>query len=61
MKNPFAHIKPEAPLHLLRSLLFHFSPHVERHSVSNRYLGLCVYVNGISTHSEKKVRIIYEK
>lgn len=48
MKHPLAHIKPEAPLNLLRSILFHFSSHVERRSVSRGYLGLCAYVNGFS-------------
>jgi acetyltransferase-like isoleucine patch superfamily enzyme len=62
MKNPFAHIKPEAPAHLLRSLLFHFSSHVERRSVSKRYLGLCAYLNGFAALTfEKGARVIFDQ
>jgi acetyltransferase-like isoleucine patch superfamily enzyme len=49
MKNPLSHIKPEAPFHLVRSLLFNFSPKVEKLSVSKSYLGLCAYINGLSS------------
>lgn len=48
MKNPLAHIKPEFPFHLLRSILFHFFGPVDKISLSKRYLGLCAYVNGFS-------------
>jgi acetyltransferase-like isoleucine patch superfamily enzyme len=61
MKNPLAHIKPEAPLHLFRSLLFHISSHVERRSVSKRYFGLCAYLNGFSSLTfEKGARVIFD-
>lgn len=45
MKHPLAHINLTAPLHLLRSLYFHFCRHVEKQSVSRDYLGLCAYMN----------------
>lgn len=45
MKHPLAHINLTAPLHLLRSLRFHFSRRVKRVSVSEDYLGLCAYLN----------------
>lgn len=45
MKHPFAHIKIEAPIQLLRSLIFHFSPHIKKYSVSKSYMRLCAYVN----------------
>ena len=46
MKHPFAHINLMAPFHLMRSLIFHFSLHVKKKSISNKYLGLCAYING---------------
>jgi acetyltransferase-like isoleucine patch superfamily enzyme len=49
MKHPFAHIKPGAPFHLAKSLLFHLSPHVQKHSISRDYLGLCAYVHARTT------------
>ena len=61
MRHPFAHIKPEAPFHLLRSILFHWSPRVQRKSVSRRYLGLCAYVNGLSKFTfEKGARVVFD-
>jgi acetyltransferase-like isoleucine patch superfamily enzyme len=45
MKHPIQHIKPEFPIQLIRSILFHFSYKIKKHSVSNDYLGLCAYVN----------------
>lgn len=60
MKHPFAHIKPEAPIQLIRSLLFHYSPHVKKYSVSKEYLGLCSYVNWLSKFSfEKNAKISF--
>jgi acetyltransferase-like isoleucine patch superfamily enzyme len=62
MKHPFAHIKPEAPVHLLRSLLFHFSSHVPKRSISKKYLGLCAYINGFSKLTfEKGARVVFEQ
>ncbi len=61
MKNPLSHIKPEAPFHLLRSFMFHFSSHVVRKSVSRSYLGFCAYVNGLSSFSlEKNSQIVFD-
>ena len=58
MKHPFAHISPTAPLHLLRSLGFHFSRQVNRTSISKHYLGLCAYVNANCTfHFERNAGI----
>ena len=48
MKNPLAHIKPEFPFHLVRTLIFHLSNKVEKKSLSKKYMGLCAYVNGAS-------------
>jgi acetyltransferase-like isoleucine patch superfamily enzyme len=45
MKNPLAHINILAPFNILRSILFHFSSFVRKHSVSSKYLKLCAYVN----------------
>lgn len=45
MKHPLAHIKPEFLFQLFRSLIFHFSFKVKKHSVSKDYLGLCAYIN----------------
>lgn len=59
MKHPLSHIKPEAPFHLLRSLFFHFSPHVVKSSVSKSYLGLCAYINGFSSFSLEKGALIH--
>lgn len=62
MKHPFAHIKPEAPFHLLRSLLFHWSPRVQRKSVSRKYLGLCAYVNGLSKFTfERGAGVVFDQ
>ncbi len=62
MKHPFAHIKPEAPFHLLKSLLLHWSPRVQRKSVSRQYLGLCAYVNGLSKFTfEKGARVVFDQ
>ena len=49
MKHPLAHVSFTSPLHLLRSLCFHFSRHIRRNSVSKDYLGLCAYVNANCT------------
>lgn len=48
MKNPFKHISLFAPFHLLRSGLFSFGAKVRRHSVSNRYLRLAIYMDAMS-------------
>jgi len=61
MKNPLAHIKPEAPFHLARSFLFNYSKRVEKLSVSKSYLGLCAYVNGFSNFKlDKGSRVIFD-
>src|SRR5687768_10057874 len=61
MKNPLSHLRPEAPLSLLRSVLFHFSSHVVRTSSSKRYLGLCAYVHAFANLTlERSSRIIFE-
>lgn len=58
MKHPLAHINATAPLHLLRSVVFHFSRHVIRTSISKRYLGLCAYVNAnCAFHFERNARV----
>lgn len=62
MKHPLAHVKPEAPFHLLRSLLFHWSPRVQRQSVSRQYLGLCAYINGFSKLTfERGARVVFDQ
>lgn len=45
MKNPLSHIGIATPFHLFRSVVFHFSSFITKHSISNRYLGLCAYIN----------------
>ena len=61
MKHPLAHIKPEAPFHLIRSIFFNFSGKVEKLSISKSYLGLCAYVNGFSNlHLEKGSKVIFD-
>jgi acetyltransferase-like isoleucine patch superfamily enzyme len=58
MKHPFAHISLTAPLHLARSLLFHWFGHVTKYSVSRHYLGLCCYLNAnTSLYFEKNARV----
>jgi len=58
MKHPLAHINVTAPLHLARSVLFHFSRHVKRYSVSRDYLGLCGYINvNSSLHFERAAAV----
>lgn len=54
MKHPLSHIKIEAPIQLLRSLVFHFSPHIKKHSVSKSFLRLCAYVNWKSSFKFEK-------
>lgn len=54
MKHPFAHIKIEAPIQLLRSLILHFSPHIKKYSVSKSFLRLCAYVNWKSNFTFEK-------
>lgn len=54
MKHPFAHIKIEAPIQLLRSLIFHFSPHIKKHSISKEYLRLCAYIDWKSNFTFEK-------
>jgi acetyltransferase-like isoleucine patch superfamily enzyme len=54
MKHPFAHIRIEAPIQLLRSLIFHFSPHIRKNSVSKSFLRLCSYVNWKSSFTFEK-------
>lgn len=62
MKNPLAHIKPELPFHILRSLLFHFSSRVVKKSLSRHYLGLCAYVNAASSFEiEKGGKVIFDQ
>jgi acetyltransferase-like isoleucine patch superfamily enzyme len=62
MKNPLAHIKPELPFHMLRSLMFHFSSRVVKRSLSKHYLGLCAYVNGLSCFElEKGGQVVFDK
>lgn len=54
MKHPESHLTLGAPFHLGKSVAFHFSRHVKRHSVSRDYLGLCAYVNARTTlHLER--------
>lgn len=48
MKNPTSHINLFFPIHILRSLLLHFSLSVRKFSISKKYLGLCAYINGFS-------------
>jgi acetyltransferase-like isoleucine patch superfamily enzyme len=61
MTNPLAHINSGAPFHLLRSMLFHFSPHVQRDSVSRNYLGLCAYLDARTNVSlARDSRIVFE-
>ncbi len=43
--NPLSHIGIAAPLHLLRSTIFHLSQKTIKNSVSREYLGLCAYLN----------------
>lgn len=58
MKHPLAHINLTAPFHLARSLCFHFSRHVKRHSIARNYLGLCAYVNAnCCFHFEKNSKV----
>jgi len=45
MKHPLAHINITAPFNLVRSVFFHFSPHVRKYSISTEYIHLCAYVN----------------
>lgn len=60
MKHPLAHVSATAPFHLARSLLFHFSRNVERHSVSKKYLGLCAYLNATtSLYFEKNAKVAF--
>jgi len=63
MKHPISHIKIEAPIQLLRSLILHFSPHLRKHSVSKSYLHLCTYVDWKSNFTfEKNAKInFYEE
>ena len=61
MKNPLTHIKPEAPVHLLRSMLFHCSSRARKNSISRKYLGLCAYINGFSSLTFKaQARVVFE-
>lgn len=54
MKHPFAHLTIDAPFNLLRSIAFHFSLRVKKHSISRNYLGLCAYINGLTNiHLER--------
>ena len=54
MKNPLAHLTPGAPFNLFRSINFHFSRYTKKYSVSTKYLGLCAYINALTTlHFEK--------
>lgn len=62
MKHPLAHVNLLAPFHLLRSYLFHYSPHIEKKSISREYLGLCAYVNAnCSFHFEKNSSVTFDK
>jgi|GEM_PF-773630 len=62
MKHPLAHINAFAPLHLIRSALFHYSTHVRKHSISRKYLGLCAYVNAnCSLHFERNTSIEFNE
>ena len=49
MKNPLSHLRFFAPFHLLRSLFFHFSIKSKKNSISKKYLGLCAYVNAMTS------------
>jgi acetyltransferase-like isoleucine patch superfamily enzyme len=63
MKHPLSHIKIEAPIQLLRSLVFHFSPHVKKYSISKSFLRLCAYVNWKSNFTFEKNAVVnfYDK
>lgn len=58
MKHPLAHIKIEAPVQLLRSLILNFSPHIKKYSVSKSFLRLCAYVNWQSNFTFEKNAVI---
>lgn len=62
MKNPLAHLKPEFPFHLLRSIFFHCSTRVEKKSISKKYMKLCAYVNGASTFEiQKGGKVVFDQ
>jgi acetyltransferase-like isoleucine patch superfamily enzyme len=61
MKHPFAHIKPEAPANLLRSLAFRLSRRCRIRSASSRYLGLPCYMNWYTNlHIESGAHVTFE-
>jgi acetyltransferase-like isoleucine patch superfamily enzyme len=48
VKHPLSHIRLGAPFHFSKSVLFHFSPRVEKLSVAKEFLGLCAYIHALT-------------
>jgi len=58
MKNIYSHLKLEAPFNLIKSLIFHISKKTQKISISDKYFGLCAYINYktiISIHNTSKI------